>query len=74
MLINRVGDFALLLALFCIYFIFNSLDYDIVFSLISLSLDYRILISDLQIPVVDFICFFLFLGAMGKSAQVGLHT
>lgn len=74
MLVNRVGDFFLLLAIFTIIFIFNSLDYDIVFSLIPLTIDYRIVIGGFQFPVIDFICIFIFLGAMGKSAQLGLHT
>lgn len=74
MLVNRVGDFALLLAIFCIFFVFNSLDYDVVFSLAPLVIDYRILIGGFAIPVLDFVCMFLFFGAMGKSAQLGLHT
>ena len=74
MLMNRVGDFALLIAIFSITFLFNSLDYDVVFSLVPLALDYRFLISSFQFPVLDLISIFLFLGAMGKSAQFGLHT
>jgi proton-translocating NADH-quinone oxidoreductase chain L len=74
MLINRVGDFALLLAIFAIYFVFNSLDYDTVFSLTPLMLDYKILIGGVKIPALDMICLLLFFGAMGKSAQLGLHT
>jgi|TARA_B110000967_G_scaffold209586_1_gene266478 proton-translocating NADH-quinone oxidoreductase chain L len=74
MLVNRIGDFSLLLAIFAIYFVFNSLDYDTVFSLAPLMLDYKILIGGMKIPALDMICIFLFLGAMGKSAQLGLHT
>jgi len=74
MLVNRIGDFALLLAIFTIYFVFNSLDYDIVFSLIPLAVDYKVIVMGFQIPILDLIGIFLFLGAMGKSAQIGLHT
>ena len=74
MLVNRIGYFSLLLAIFAIYFVFNSLDYDTVFSLAPLMLDYKILIGGMKIPALDMICIFLFLGAMGKSAQLGLHT
>ena len=74
MLINRIGDFALLLAIFAIYFVFNSLDYDTVFSLTPLMLNYKILIGGVKIPALDMICLLLFFGAMGKSAQLGLHT
>lgn len=74
MLVNRIGDFSLLLALFTIYFIYNSLDYDVVFSLVPLSTSYNIIVGNCQLPVVDLICILLFIGAMGKSAQLGLHT
>lgn len=74
MLINRVGDFFLLLSLFSISFVFNSLDYDVVFGLAPLAIKSTILIGSLEVPGLDLICFLLFLGAMGKSAQVGLHT
>jgi NADH-ubiquinone oxidoreductase chain 5 len=74
MLVNRVGDFFLLLAIFTTIFLFNSLDYDIVFSLVPLTLDYRIVVGGFQFPIIDFICLCIFFGAMGKSAQLGLHT
>lgn len=74
MLINRIGDFALLLSIFTIYFIYNSLDYDTIFTLTPLLLKYNITFWNWQIPIIDFICFLLFIGAMGKSAQIGLHT
>ena len=74
MLINRIGDFALLLAIFTIFFMYNSLNYDIVFTLTPLFLDYRIILGNFEIPAIDLICIFLFIGAMGKSAQLGLHT
>ena len=74
MLINRVGDFALLLAIFTIYFVFNSLNYDVVFTLTPFFDNFRIILGMFEIPVIDLICIFLFIGAMGKSAQLGLHT
>ena len=74
MLVNRVGDFAILLAIFSIYFVFNTLDYDIIFTLVPLILNYSILIGVLKLPLLDVICILLFIGAMGKSAQLGLHT
>ena len=74
MLVNRIGDFFLLLGIFTIYIVFNSLDYDVVFSLVPLALDQKLIIGIYQINVIDLICMLLFLGAMGKSAQLGLHT
>ena len=74
MLVNRVGDFALLLAIFLMYCIFNTLDYDIVFTLVPLFVDFKIIVGVLQFPVIDIICILLFIGCMGKSAQIGLHS
>ncbi len=74
MLVNRVGDFALLLALFSLIFIFNTLDYEIIFSIAPYILNYKISIGNFNFFLIDIICIFLFIGAMGKSAQLGLHT
>jgi len=74
MLINRVGDFALLLAIFSIYFIFNTLDYEVIFTLVPLVIDYSVTLGSFKLPLLDTICLLLFVGAMGKSAQLGLHT
>jgi proton-translocating NADH-quinone oxidoreductase chain L len=72
MLVNRVGDFAILLGLFLIYFVFNSLDYDVVFSL-ALKVPSEQL-HFFGLSYIDLITVLLFIGAMGKSAQFGLHT
>jgi proton-translocating NADH-quinone oxidoreductase chain L len=74
MLVNRVGDFAILLAIFSIYFVFNTLDYDVIFTLVPLVLNYSVLVGFVKLPLLDLICILLFIGAMGKSAQLGLHT
>lgn len=74
MLLNRIGDFALLLAIFSIYTVFESLDYDVVFSSTPLILETFITFGIFELPAIDVICILLFIGAMGKSAQLGLHT
>ena len=74
MLINRVGDFFLLLAIFSLFFIFNTLNYDIIFSLSPLLVGFELQIVGILLPIVDLICLFIFFGAVGKSAQLGLHT
>lgn len=74
MLVNRVGDFFILLAIFSIYYIFNSLDYDIVFTLTPLLIKSYFIFGSFKLSCIDMICICLFLGAMGKSAQLGLHT
>jgi len=74
MLVNRVGDFFILLALFSIFYSFNTLDYDIVFTLVPLISNYYLIFYSVKVSILDIICILLFFGAMGKSAQLGLHT
>jgi len=74
MIINRVGDFGLALAIFAIYYYCQSLDYGVVFSLAPFLADFQIPFFNFSLSLLDFIGFFLFVGAVGKSAQVGLHT
>ena len=66
MFINRVGDIGLVLAMLMIFKEFGGLDFSTIYSLLAS-------------PVVNkenitIICVLLFLGAVGKSAQLGLHT
>ena len=74
MLANRVGDFFILLSMFLIYYIYNTLDYDVIFNISNLTTQYKICVGIFQLQIMDFICLFLFFGAMGKSAQIGLHV
>lgn len=77
-ILNRVGDLGLSIGMFAIYALFGSLDYSVVFSLVplyehtELSFFSSSFLNSIQ--RLDFIAFFLFIGAVGKSAQVGLHT
>lgn len=73
MLVNRIGDLALLLALSIIFFFFGTLKYSVVFALVSYFLSVKIFFFGFYFDVINLICFFLFIGAMGKSAQLGLH-
>jgi NADH:ubiquinone oxidoreductase subunit 5 (subunit L)/multisubunit Na+/H+ antiporter MnhA subunit len=75
--VNRVGDFGLLLGIFLIFWQFQTVNYTVVFSLVPFyvselnnSLNYGIF----DINIVTLICVFLFIGVMGKSAQLSLHT
>jgi proton-translocating NADH-quinone oxidoreductase chain L len=74
MLVNRVGDFFILCALFGILYLCGSLEYDVVFSTAPYMADLAFKELGYSFPVLDMICIALFLGAMGKSAQLGLHT
>lgn len=74
MIVNRIGDFGLAIAIFTIYFYFQSLDYAVVFSLVPFLKDVTLGFFHFEVALLDFIGFFLFIGAVGKSAQLGLHT
>ena len=74
MIVNRVGDFGLIIGLSLMYALFKSLNYYVVFPLGFLySLD-TITILNIEFNYLSLICFFIFIGAVGKSAQIGLHT
>ena len=74
MLLNRIGDFFLLLALFLLYYVFDTLDYSVIFTLAPLFTNVKFFFLNTELYALDCICLCLFLGAMGKSAQLGLHT
>lgn len=67
---NRVGDFSLLIGIFSIYYIFGSVNFNDIFSGLKVASEKEIF----GISAITFICIALFIGCMGKSAQIGLHT
>ncbi len=74
-LVNRVGDFGFLLGIAAVLMYFNSLDYQAVFASAELHKDLTMeLLPGMQWNVMTVICILLFIGAMGKSAQVPLHV
>ncbi len=73
-LVNRVGDFGFALGIFLIFYFFGTLNYSEVFEQIPQILDKEINFIGLNVKAVDLICLLLFVGAMGKSAQIFLHT
>jgi NADH-quinone oxidoreductase subunit L len=74
-LVNRVGDFGFLLGICAIYMYFGSLDYSEVFSQTSMFQDKTIeIVSGYEWSLMTVTCLLLFIGAMGKSAQVPLHV
>ena len=73
-ILNRVGDCSLLLAIGLILFLFKSLDFLSVFPLSNYFLNENFFLFSLEVNFINLICLFLFIGAMGKSAQIGLHT
>jgi NADH-quinone oxidoreductase subunit L len=72
--VNRVGDFGFALGIFLIFYLFGTVNYDEVFQQIPSVVDKRLNILGLEVNSIDLICLLLFIGAMGKSAQILLHT
>ncbi len=74
-LVNRVGDFGFLLGIAAILAYFGSLDYADVFAAAPMARELTMsLWPGVEWPVLTVICVLLFIGAMGKSAQVPLHV
>lgn len=74
MLVNRVGDINIIFAIVTIFYVFKSVDYSTVFALAYNFVNSTISIFNYDISVLNLICIFIFIGAVGKSAQVGLHV
>lgn len=73
MLVNRVGDINIIFAIVTLFYVFKSVDYSTVFALAPYFTENTINIFNFDINVLNLICIFIFIGAVGKSAQVGLH-
>ena len=73
-LVNRVGDFGFALGIFLIFYLCGSVNYDEVFQIIPNLINEEISFIGLNVNPIDLICILLFIGSMGKSAQIFLHT
>jgi NADH-quinone oxidoreductase subunit L len=73
-IVNRVGDFGFALGIFAVFVIFGSLNFGTVFAAAPKYAGTTINFLGWQVPALTIACLLLFVGAMGKSAQFGLHT
>jgi len=73
-LVNRVGDFGFLLGIFGCFLIFGSLEFKVMFPAAAGLASLSFVFLGHTWPALTTICLLLFIGAMGKSAQLGLHT
>ena len=82
-IVNRVGDFGFALGIFLIFYLFGTVNYDEVFLKVPEFINKEISLLNNSPPFpflgtavksIDLICLLLFIGAMGKSAQIFLHT
>ena len=72
--VNRVGDFGFALGIFLIFYLFGTVNYSEVFELIPTIKEKNLIFLGIEINAINLICLLLFVGAMGKSAQIFLHT
>jgi len=73
-IVNRVGDFGFALGIFGIFFVFKTLDFAAVFASAPALAGKTFLFAGYHVDILTTLCLLLFIGAMGKSAQIGLHT
>ena len=72
--VNRVGDFGFALGIFATYIMFGSVNLDVIFGNAALMADANISVFSGEFHAITVICLLLFVGDMGKSAQLCLHT
>jgi len=73
-IVNRVGDFGFALGIMGVFLVFDSVDFNTVFALAPQKVGSVIHFLSWDIDTLTILCLLLFIGAMGKSAQLLLHT
>lgn len=74
LIMNRIADVFFIFAIIYMFIIFKTTDIIIILNLLPFIANENILFLNFYINKIDFIAFFLFIGAIGKSAQIGFHT
>lgn len=72
--VNRVGDFGLALGIFAIFVVFGSIQFDVIFAEAPAKAAEMFNLFGFEVHALTAIGLLLFIGAIGKSAQLGLHT
>ena len=73
-IVNRIGDFGLAIGIFLIFFYFGTINFQEVFDTAPQFIENKLVFFGFESSLITLICIFLFIGAMGKSAQFLLHT
>ncbi|MBX3500934.1 MAG: NADH-quinone oxidoreductase subunit L [Alphaproteobacteria bacterium] len=73
-IVNRVGDFGFALGIFAIFMLTGSVQFDAIFKAAPEIARATFPFLGAEVPALTTVCLLLFVGAMGKSAQLGLHT
>lgn len=74
MILNRIGDFGLVIGILIIFVEYKAVDYATVFAITPIFMNKSFSFLNFDFDLISIISFFLFIGAVGKSAQLGLHT
>ena len=72
--VNRIGDFGFALGIFAIFVLFETVDYDTIFAAAPGKAGASLMVFGVEFHAITVCTVLLFIGAMGKSAQLGLHT
>lgn len=73
MLINRISDLILLLGVLTVFYNIRTIEYFSTFAAISIVKDFNFIFCNYILSIIDVACILIFIGAMGKSAQIFLH-
>jgi NADH-quinone oxidoreductase subunit L len=73
-LVNRVGDFGFGLGIFATFVLFQTVEFDAIFAASAAQAAATLNVFGIEFHALTIICLLLFVGAMGKSAQLGLHV
>ena len=73
-IVNRVGDFGFALGIFALFLMVDSISFTDVFAAAPDLAEREVTFLWTTWPAIELVCFLLFVGAMGKSAQFILHT
>ncbi|MDX8412289.1 MAG: NADH-quinone oxidoreductase subunit L [Mariprofundaceae bacterium] len=75
-IVNRVGDFGFAIGILAVWYYFGSIEYKVVFDAVPALVAQHVSMDLMgwEVSAITFMCLALFIGAMGKSAQVPLHV
>lgn len=74
MVVNRIADLFFTIGIVATYYVFQAVEFNVVFGLAPYLTNSSLLLGGFEVNPLVLIVGLLFLGAMGKSAQIGLHT
>ena len=75
-IVNRIGDFGFAIGILAVFYYFGTVEYKAVFEAVPalVGAGFHLEFMGYEVSAITFMCVALFIGAMGKSAQVPLHV